>query len=179
MSIGQLTLRGGPKLRTTISYISPSPQAFPQKSTTLIVCLATPTFPMSHTLHKSLQLCERLTPQQRALRIPLLRHSDKLRSNCLPTTRPFSASTQCRASAQGRAIKPSGKKQTAPSMALQMGEQRKQMMRNGMIPDDLGLLPETIIMPRGKNRPSWFGDFKARWRMEKKRWRVRVVEGIR
>ena len=136
---------------------------------------------MSRTIPRSLQLCERLTAQQCAARTPLYRRSDDLRSNCMrlpPTTRPFSASTQCRASAMGRAIKPSGKRQSSPSMGLQMDEQRKQMIAKGQIPDDMGLLPDTFLMPRGRNRPSWFSDFKARWRMEKKRWWQRAQDGI-
>lgn len=76
----------------------------------------------------------------------------------------------------GRAIKPSGKKQAAPSMAVQMANQRQQALREGQIPNDMGLLPDTFIMPRGKNRPSWFGNFKDRWLMEKRRARKRLTE---
>ena len=61
-------------------------------------------------------------------------------------------------------------------MNLQMEEQRKAMMQKGLIPDDVGLLPDTFLMPRGRNRPSWFGEFKGRWRMEKKRWWQRAQE---
>ncbi|KAK5133452.1 hypothetical protein LTR08_007694 [Meristemomyces frigidus] len=76
----------------------------------------------------------------------------------------------------GRAVKPSGKRQSAPSMALQVEEQRRKALREGLIPDDMGLLPGTFIMPRGKNRPSWLRDFKGRWRMEKARWWQRAQE---
>ncbi|KAK4539852.1 hypothetical protein LTR36_010313 [Oleoguttula mirabilis] len=77
----------------------------------------------------------------------------------------------------GRAIKPSGKKkQSNPSLAVAVAQQQKTAIRAGQIPDDIGLLPDTFIMPRGKNRPSWFSNFGGRWRMERKRMRIRMQE---
>lgn len=71
---------------------------------------------------------------------------------------------------------PSQRKQTQPSIAAARKAQMQDAFRTGMIPDDMGLLPETLVMPRGKNRPSWFGNFWGRWRMEKKRFKTRLTE---
>jgi len=77
----------------------------------------------------------------------------------------------------GKAVKPSGRKQRAPSMVVQMAAQRDKAMREGLLPDDIGLLPDTLIMPRvGANKPSWFRDFKGRWFMERRRFLTRVQE---
>ncbi|KAK5113155.1 hypothetical protein LTR85_010973 [Meristemomyces frigidus] len=76
----------------------------------------------------------------------------------------------------GRAIKPSGKRQSNPSLSVAVAQQQKTAIRAGQIPDDIGLLPDTFIMPRGKNKPSWFGIPGGRWRMEKKRIKVRAQE---
>ena len=71
---------------------------------------------------------------------------------------------------------PSVKKQSAPSQALAMEKARKAALESGQLPDDVGLLPDTFIMPRGKNKPTWLSDYKGRIRMERKRLGVRVRE---
>ncbi|KAI7094388.1 hypothetical protein KC352_g39477, partial [Hortaea werneckii] len=52
----------------------------------------------------------------------------------------------------------------------------QQAMRSGNIPDEMGLLPQTFIMPRMKNRPSWFSNFSDRKKMEWTRLRTRITE---
>jgi len=138
--------------------------------------------PMSKTLTRSLhtlQLCERQVVQKCASQHTTRYLRDDLQPKrlCLsPQTRPFSSTQQWRASQMGRAIKPSGRKQVNPAMAVQMQQQKQKAFRDGQIPDDIGLLPDTFVMPRGKKRPSWFSNFWGRWRMETKRLRTRITE---
>ena len=87
----------------------------------------------------------------------------------------FSTSQTWRAGGMQRSM-PSVKKQAAPSQALAMEKARKAALESGQLPDDVGLLPDTFIMPRGKNKPSWFSDYKGRLRMERKRLYTRIRE---
>ncbi|KAK3674390.1 hypothetical protein LTR78_005859 [Recurvomyces mirabilis] len=77
----------------------------------------------------------------------------------------------------GKPVKPTaGGQKSAPSMSIQLKKAREQAMRAGQIPNDLGLLPDTFIQPRGKNLPSWFTNFNGRWVMEKRKLKLRSVE---
>lgn len=76
----------------------------------------------------------------------------------------------------GKAIAPSMRKQSQPSLASSRQQQLQQAMRSGNIPDEMGLLPQTFIMPRMKNRPSWFSNFSDRKKMEWTRLRTRITE---
>ncbi|KAK5114660.1 hypothetical protein LTR62_002233 [Meristemomyces frigidus] len=77
----------------------------------------------------------------------------------------------------GRAINPQGSgRQSAPSMTVQMKKMKNQALKSGQIPHDMGLLPDTFVMPRGTQLPSWFTDFSNRWLLEKKRLRTRALE---
>ena len=71
---------------------------------------------------------------------------------------------------------PSVKRQSAPSQSLAMEKARKAALESGQLPDDVGLLPDTFIMPRGRNKPTWFSDYKVRLRMERKRLYTRIRE---
>ncbi len=61
-------------------------------------------------------------------------------------------------------------------MALLQKKQEREALGAGQLPDDMGLLTGTFIMPYGKNRPSWFTNRKARWKLEKHRWWTRMYE---
>ena len=77
----------------------------------------------------------------------------------------------------GKPVKPTaGGQKSAPSMSIQIKKAREQALRSGQIPNDLGLLPDTFVLPRGKNLPSWFLNFSGRWTMEKKKFKLRAVE---
>lgn len=71
---------------------------------------------------------------------------------------------------------PAMKQPAQPSMAVAMQRAKAQALRDGNIPNDVGLLPDTIIMPFGKNKPSWFSNYKDRLRLEKKRLAMRFTE---
>ncbi|KAF2773816.1 hypothetical protein EJ03DRAFT_323191 [Teratosphaeria nubilosa] len=64
----------------------------------------------------------------------------------------------------------------APSIAVKMKEQQKKALAGGELPDDVGLLPQTMVMPSSSKRPSWFKDGGNRWRMEKARIKTRFYE---
>lgn len=141
--------------------------------------------PMSRPLTRpfsTLHLCEREATLRCAVHPPPHRHSGTNRAVLRPqhhvhlTTRPFSSSPPWHASSMGRITMPSMRKQMQPSIGAARQQQMQQAMREGQIPDDMGLLPETFVMPRGKNRPSWFSNFRGRWRLEKKRLRTRLSE---
>ncbi|KAK5164324.1 uncharacterized protein LTR77_010019 [Saxophila tyrrhenica] len=61
-------------------------------------------------------------------------------------------------------------------MTVMHKQQEQQALAAGQIPDDLGLLPGTFIMPYGKNRPSWTSETRKRWEMEKERWKTRFMD---
>ena len=69
---------------------------------------------------------------------------------------------------------PKVKQKATPSMSVQREKERAQVMGRGEIPDDVGLLQGTFIMPIGKNRPGWFTYFKMRWRLEKYRFGAKL-----
>lgn len=71
---------------------------------------------------------------------------------------------------------PKMKQKPQPSMAVAREKQRADIIGKGQIPDDVGLMQGTFIMPFGKNLPGWFGDFKGRWKLEKKRAWTRPFE---
>lgn len=77
-----------------------------------------------------------------------------------------------------RTSMPKMKQKPQPSMSVAREKQRAEVIGRGLIPDDVGLLPATFIMPFGKNLPGWFGGFKGRWTLEKKRASTRMYEWI-
>lgn len=56
-----------------------------------------------------------------------------------------------------------------PSVSRSQKEQQAAMMRSGQFPDDIGLLPDTFILPRNNN-DRWS------WRLRKKWLKVRFVD---
>lgn len=94
-----------------------------------------------------------------------------------PHTRPFSASTRCAAAGQTRQIKASqGSQPSQPSISVQRSRAMQKAMRDGEIPEDLGVLPQTFIMPFGSKRPGWIANWKGRLRLERARWWARVQD---
>ena len=89
-------------------------------------------------------------------------------------SRQFSTSQPCRAQAVRTAM-PAMKQPAQPSMAVAIEKAKQDAIRHGQIVNDIGLLPDTIIMPF-KNRPSWLKEFNDRWRLEKKRIKTRIME---
>ncbi|KAI7490267.1 hypothetical protein KC357_g2029 [Hortaea werneckii] len=125
-----------------------------------------------------LQVCERQAAQRCAPQLrPRRRHDDLPNRRYQPSqSRPFSSSQPWRASQMGKAIAPSMRKQSQPSLASSRQQQLQQAFRSGNIPNEMGLLPQTFIMPRRKNRPSWFTNFGDRKKMEWTRLRTRITE---
>lgn len=64
------------------------------------------------------------------------------------------------------------------SMAVAREHERRKMMAAQEIPDDIGVLPGTFVMPSGKNKPSWTKDFKNRWRLTKHWLRARMGDAL-
>ncbi|KAI7339142.1 hypothetical protein KC315_g1390 [Hortaea werneckii] len=126
----------------------------------------------------TLQVCERQAVQRCAPQSrPRRRHDDFPTRRYQPSqSRPFSSSQPWRASQMGKAIAPSMRKQSQPSLASSRQQQLQQAFRSGNIPDEMGLLPQTFVMPRGKNRPSWFSNFGDRKQMEWTRLKTRMTE---
>lgn len=60
-----------------------------------------------------------------------------------------------------------------------MAQMKEKAMREGTLPDEMGLMPDTLVMPGWSRRPSWWGEFGARWFMEKQRLLTRVQEAAR
>jgi hypothetical protein len=57
-----------------------------------------------------------------------------------------------------------------------MDRMKKKAMRSGDIPDDIGLLPETFVMPPADRLPGWLSNHKDRWMMEKAKMRARWAD---
>ena len=94
----------------------------------------------------------------------------------LPHARAFATSPQCAASTV-KQVKPSQQSQPSqPSISAQMERMKKKAMRSGDIPDDIGLLPETFVMPPAEKLPGWLSNHKDRWMMEKARMRARWAD---
>lgn len=51
-------------------------------------------------------------------------------------------------------------------MEVQMKRAQAKAMRSGEIPDDLGLLPETFVMPFGQPKPGWLNQTGERFKLE-------------
>lgn len=66
-----------------------------------------------------------------------------------------------------KATMPKVKQKSQPSISVARKKEERQVLAAGQIPDDVGLLPGTFIYPFGKNRPGWFSDFQARWKLWK------------
>ena len=91
--------------------------------------------------------------------------------------RSFSTSQPWRASSVMRSTKATGRKLSQPSQVVSQKHARDQALRDGETGlDDIGVLPDTFIMPFQENRPSWFTKFKDRLKLEKRRWRTRGAE---
>jgi len=70
------------------------------------------------------------------------------------------------------------KNKAQPSMAVTMAKEKAKAFEAGQIPDDVGLMADTFVMPRGKALPGWFGNFRGRWKLERKRAWVRMWDVI-
>lgn len=75
-----------------------------------------------------------------------------------------------------KVVKPRTNRQTQPSMLLQKKQVTEKAMRDGQMQDDLGLLPDTFVLPRWKNMPSPLSNFKGWRRLQWYRLKVRVQE---
>ena len=75
-----------------------------------------------------------------------------------------------------RMTMPKAKQKLQPSMAVAREKERAATLGRGEIPDDLGLMEGTFIMPSGRNLPSWTREFKRRWGLERHRVRVKLGE---
>lgn len=140
--------------------------------------------PMSQSLCRSLQIARQCTSHQRLVAcinasLPRIRSDDD--GSLQPhhhrpnqQRRPFSSQPCLRSGV--RQSRPAGKQRTTPSMNLLQQKQEREALSSGTIPDDIGLLPGTFIMPFGANRPSWTQNFGLRWRFEKTRWKTRFIE---
>ncbi|GAB7362852.1 hypothetical protein MBLNU230_g3155t1 [Neophaeotheca triangularis] len=92
-----------------------------------------------------------------------------------PRCRTFASTTQ-RQSAQTK--RPQMKQRSQPSMALAEKQQREAMMKTEGLPDDLGILPGTFIMPPWSERPGMFQNPRGRWKLEKARAKARFWDAI-
>lgn len=89
----------------------------------------------------------------------------------LDQVHPFSTSQRWRAQPTTKSGASSGKK-PSDRMAKMMEEAK----RSGMVPEDVGLLPDTFVMPFGKNLPSWISNLRNRLFIERKRLKTRFTE---
>jgi len=71
----------------------------------------------------------------------------------------------------GKSMGPKMKQPSQPSMKLQL----KQQMKKGAIPNDMGLLPDTFIMPVWSKRPSLVSMLRERLQLE----RFRVFQRLK
>ena len=76
--------------------------------------------------------------------------------------RDFSTSQRCCAGAVMKAMKPQGKRASQPSMAVTHKAQKDRALREGQMPDDLGLLPDTFILPQ-KATERWSSKLRKKW----------------
>lgn len=75
--------------------------------------------------------------------------------------------------------KATARKQAQPSMAVAREQAKQQALRDGSaITEDIGVVPNTMVFPMGRNRPSWFTNFKDRWRLERRRFAFRGMDLI-
>ncbi|KAI4727213.1 hypothetical protein E4T49_04980 [Aureobasidium sp. EXF-10728] len=94
-----------------------------------------------------------------------------------PSTRFFSSSPARAASVRKNksfAPKQTGMKQ--PSQKSFEVMKKEQMKNIDMMPNDVGLIPATFIMPTGSRLPSLTADFSTRWALEKHRAWTRIKE---
>ncbi|EMC98549.1 hypothetical protein BAUCODRAFT_32606 [Baudoinia panamericana UAMH 10762] len=116
---------------------------------------------------------------QQCLRGPRNRFASKsLRLPSHPShhgTRPFSGSASWHAGQMGKAFMPSAGRRPQQSMKVQKAKAERDAKRQG-IGFDIGLIPETFVMPRGKNLPSWFSNSKDRRKLEWARLKLRLKE---
>ncbi|KAM0718183.1 hypothetical protein Q7P37_006515 [Cladosporium fusiforme] len=80
-----------------------------------------------------------------------------------PSKRAFTTTPRCQA-----AVRPQMRQPSQPSLNRSQQEQQDAMMRSGQFPDDIGLLPDTFVLPRNADRWSW--------RLRKKWLKVRFVD---
>lgn len=69
-------------------------------------------------------------------------------------------------------MKPTMKQPAQPSMSRTQKEQQNNMARMGQLPEDVGLLPDTFILPR---KPSE----RYSWRLRKKWFKTRFWEIVK
>lgn len=88
---------------------------------------------------------------------------------------PHGIPPQHRRASSMRESRGNPRRPSQPSVAVAQARQQRVALEAGDLPDDVGLLPGTLVMPTGRNRPGWFGQFKERWMLEKRRWWTRGV----
>lgn len=82
------------------------------------------------------------------------------------------ATTQPRCASAVKQMKPTMKQPAQPSMSRTQKEQQNNMARMGQLPEDVGLLPDTFILPR---KPSE----RYSWRLRKKWFKTRFWEIVK
>lgn len=87
------------------------------------------------------------------------------------TTRPWLAKA-------GRVARPTMQQPAQPSIKVAMERAKQQAVKDGSGTNEAGFLPETFIMPFGKNRPGWFSNYNGRMKLERKRLRARFWDAV-
>jgi hypothetical protein len=115
-----------------------------------------------------------------SLSSPLLNNNNNL---TIPTTtkrRLTSTPTHLVGVRKRTSTSPSQPKMKLPSQKSFEVMKREQLRNNiAQMPNDVGLLPETFVMPEGDRVPSLFADFATRCKVEKYRAWLRVKEFVR
>ena len=115
--------------------------------------------------------CARPTQSSSALNdlrilIPSQHRQSKPRRQCFSTSPRLHAQSSTK----------DGKKSSKSASQEKMMEEYRRAAKAGALPEEVGLIPDTFIMPTGKNLPSWTSNRKARWMIEKKRLKARMTE---
>lgn len=84
-------------------------------------------------------------------------------------TRPSRNRIRCFSTCNQWHAQKSAKDDQKSGMISKMQDMYKQAQKEGTIPEDIGLLPNTFIMPTGKNLPSWTKNRRGRMKLEKAR----------
>jgi hypothetical protein len=155
--------------------IASSTQKFPE------ACNPIPTtpLPMSTTICRTLRPARQCLYQQRLQRCSSESYQFLRNDNLKPRNRPQNPFNiqQCRnATSMVRRARPTQKQPPQPSSRILQQNMQQKLMDSGEIPDDVGILPGTFIMPVGKNRPSWISNRKDRWKLERMRLWTRMSE---
>ena len=137
--------------------------------------LQTPLRRLAHFEASSLRLCAP-PPSGPCLRDDLhpLIAIHSTRQQC--QRQPFSTSRPWRANGMKISRRSQSGNKTQPSMAVERAKQKEQALRKGLIPDDIGLMPDTFVMPFDKKLPGLLSNPRGRWRLERHRIRTRLGE---